>query len=156
MERTIGDELGRFRMPLAWALLGLAAVLLVLPAGVLFAPESEPGVDTFSLRALGAVSHLTGFPLLVLPLLAVVVARGSEALRRAGTVAALEYGVVLVAGLVAVVAVAVGGATYGVFDGTAFGFPLFVLTELVELVLVAVALLVTLRLSRGARAEGAA
>jgi hypothetical protein len=143
-------------VPVVWTLLGAAAALLLLPLVELLVAGSEPGVDTQPLRALGVAWQLTGFPLVVLPLLAVVLARGSAVLERVGAVAALEYGVALLAGTIGVVVTVAGELTHGWYGGSLSDLPRLVLTEVVELVLVGVALFVTVRLSRRPGAGGAA
>jgi hypothetical protein len=147
-QRTIGDELGALRAPVAWALLGAAALLLLVPVLGLVVPGTEPMVDTLPQRALGATVAFTNFPLLALPVLAVVVARGSADLPRVGLVAALEYGAVLLFGLVTVALVLGQGGVFDLGGGAGFAVPTFLFTQLVKLGVAAVALVVTLRLAR--------
>jgi hypothetical protein len=137
-QQTIGDELGTLRRPVAWTLLALTGVLLVIPTVGLLLPGDEPGVDTLPQRALVAAGALGSFPLLLMPVLAVLLARGTGSLRQVGRVAAVEYGVIVLLGL----------ATIGQYDGIAHDVYLFTLTHLVQAAVAVVGLVVTLRLSR--------
>jgi membrane protease YdiL (CAAX protease family) len=147
-QQTIGDELGTLRRPVAWTLLALTGVLLVIPTVGLLLPGDEPGVDTLPQRALVAAGALGSFPLLLMPVLAVLLARGTGSLRQVGRVAAVEYGVIVLLGLVTVGIVAANMAAIGQYDGIAHDVYLFTLTHLVQAAVAVVGLVVTLRLSR--------
>jgi hypothetical protein len=146
--RAIGDELDTLRTPLAWILLVLAGILLVAPAVLLGVHAVDWGLDMIETAALATANVSTGFPFVLLPLAAVLLARGTAGIEPVRRVAATAYAVGLALGVVSLVLVSTSGdhLTFGSDTGPALG--VYVVTQLAQLGVVAVALVVSLRLGR--------